>query len=93
MIIYVQAPVSTIVQPINYQLLKDVYNSLVTQDNTIFHGYRHILLFIVSDDDIYDTFQFQNNYKLSNGKTDRTTNDILPVINVKQYVGKILPTN
>jgi len=81
-VIYAQSAVSA-AHPIKFHLLKNVYNNL-TQRNE-FQGYQHMLLFIVSKDDIFDSFHFQP-YKDADGKQDCTaTIDI----KVKQYVGKV----
>jgi hypothetical protein len=79
LIIYAQSTVSA-AHPIKYSLLKNVHNNFTQQNE--FQGYRHILLFIVSND-IFDSFHFQP-YKNADGKQDRTaTIDI----ELKQYVG------
>jgi hypothetical protein len=80
LIIYAQSTV-TVAHPIKFSLLKNVYNNLMQQNE--FQGYRHILLFIVSND-IFDNFRFQP-YKNADGKQDRTTRID---IKLKQYVGK-----
>jgi hypothetical protein len=81
LVIYAQSTVSA-AHPIKFSLLKNVYNNLSQRDE--FQGYRHILLFIVSND-IFDSFRFQP-YKNADGKQDRTARID---IEVKQYVGKV----
>jgi hypothetical protein len=80
LVIYAQSTVS-VAHPIKFSLLKNVYNNLMQQID--FRGYKHILLFIVSND-IFDNFRFQP-YKNADGKRDRTTRID---IKVKQYVEK-----
>jgi hypothetical protein len=82
LVIYVQVTVST-AHPINYSRLKNIYKYLSRQNE--FHGYRHILLFLVSND-IFDIFRAQT-YKNADGKVDRKAK---LDIEVKQYVGRLL---
>ena len=71
LVIYAQATVSA-KHPIQFSLLKNVYNNLMQRNG--FQGYRHILLFIVSND-IFDSFGFQP-YKNADGKPDRTARTV-----------------
>ena len=81
LVIYAQSTVS-VAHPIKFYLLKNVYKKLMQQKE--FQGYKHILLFIVSND-IFDNFHFQP-YKNADGKQDRRTRID---IKMKQYVGKV----
>jgi hypothetical protein len=81
LVIYIQSTVST-AHPIKFSLLKNVYDNLTQRHE--FKGYRHILLFIVSND-IFDSFRFQP-YKNADGKEDCT---VRIDIELKQYVGKV----
>jgi hypothetical protein len=55
LIIYIQCTVSKR-HPVQYTALKNLYNNLIKRND--FQGYKHMLLFVVSDD-VFDDFCFQ----------------------------------
>ncbi len=82
LVIYAQSAVSA-VHPIQFHLLKNVYTSLMQRNE--FQGYRHMLLFVVSENDIFDSFCFQP-YQDADGKQDDTASIDMKV---KQFVGRV----